>query len=150
MGGDPSIGQTVGDAPGNFQWIEFEPARVNVAATLESPGPGTGPEPCNSPNSPSNTFSFADVLKNKQKGTVKLVVVVPGPGTLELAKTKKVKGADERAKCGGRGAAPDKPKGKATKKLNKKGKAKVTAEVTYTPDGGTPNTEDKKIKLVKR
>jgi hypothetical protein len=26
----------------------------------------------------------------------------------------------------------------------------VTAEVTFTPDGGTPNTEDKKIKLVKR
>jgi hypothetical protein len=43
-----------------------------------------------------------------------------------------------------------KPKGKAKKKLNDKGKAKVTASVTYTPDGGSPNTEDKKLKLVKR
>jgi hypothetical protein len=43
-----------------------------------------------------------------------------------------------------------KPKGKAKKKLNAKGKAKVTANVTYTPDGGDPNTQSKKIKLVKR
>jgi hypothetical protein len=28
--------------------------------------------------------------------------------------------------------------------------AKVTAEVTYTPDGGEPNMERKKIKLIKK
>jgi hypothetical protein len=36
------------------------------------------------------------------------------------------------------------------KKLNKKGKAKIKAAVTFTPDGGEPSTESKKTKLVKR
>jgi hypothetical protein len=43
-----------------------------------------------------------------------------------------------------------KTRGKAKKKLNRKGKAKVRANVTFTPTGGDPNTESKKIKLVKR
>ena len=43
-----------------------------------------------------------------------------------------------------------KPKGKAKKKLNNRGKAKVKANVTYTPEGGEPNNESKKIKLIKR
>ena len=46
------------------------------------------------------------------------------------------------------GEAVDQAQGQAKKKLNDKGKAKVKAEVTFTPDGGSPNTEDKKIKLV--
>jgi hypothetical protein len=41
--------------------------------------------------------------------------------------------------------------GRATrKKLNSKGEEKVTAKVTYTPDGGEANTRRKGIKLVKR
>ena len=40
-----------------------------------------------------------------------------------------------------------KPKGKAKKKLNQTGKVKVKAEVTYTPTGGEPNTESKKVTL---
>jgi hypothetical protein len=46
------------------------------------------------------------------------------------------------------------PRGKAKQKLNRKGKAKVKAEVTYTPTGGNPtivgNTDTKPVKLVKR
>ncbi len=91
--------------------------------------------------------------RNKRKGTAKLTIkIVEGPGGLELAKTKKVKADDEAV--AGEGATEEKlaikPKRKAKKKLNAKGKAKVKAEVTFTPDGGSPNTEDKKIKLVKR
>jgi hypothetical protein len=46
-----------------------------------------------------------------------------------------------------------KPTGMAKQKLNQTGKAKLRAAVTYTPDGGTPdspNTERKKIQLVKQ
>ena len=43
-----------------------------------------------------------------------------------------------------------KARGKAKKRLNKKGKAKVKAKVTYNPDGGPSDTKSKKIKLVKR
>ena len=107
-----------------------------------TPPPGDG--------TPSNEFSFGKVKKNKRKGTAKLTVIVPGLGDLDLAKTKKVKPDEDLAEAAGKEKLSIKPKGKARKKLNKKGKAKVKAEVTYTPDGGTPNTEDKKIKLVKR
>jgi hypothetical protein len=99
---------------------------------------------------PSNEFSFGKVKRNKRKGTAQLSVKIPGAGALELAKAKKVKGATKSADSAGEVKLPIKPKGKAKKKLNTKGKAKVKAEVTYTPEGGEPNTEDKKIKLVKR
>jgi hypothetical protein len=104
---------------------------------------------------PSNDFSFGKVKLNKRKGTAKLTInIVEGPGELDLAKTKKVKADDEPVE--GQGATAEKlaikPTGKAKKKLNDKGKAKVTVNVTYAPTGtgGTPNTESKKIKLVKR
>ena len=98
----------------------------------------------------SNQFEIGKVKRNKRKGTAKLTVNVPGPGELELAKTKKVRVDDESAEDAGKEKLSIKPKGKAKKKLNAKGKAKVKANVTFTPTGGPPNTEDKKIKLVKR
>jgi hypothetical protein len=63
-------------------------------------------------------------------------VNVPGGGDLVLAKTQKVRAAGERAKVAGKVTLPIKPRGKAQKKLNEKGKAKVKAKVTYMPDGG--------------
>jgi hypothetical protein len=99
---------------------------------------------------PSNGFSFGNVKKNNRKGTAKLTVEVPGSGELDLAKTKKVKADDEPGEDAGEEKLVIKPKGKAKKKLNAKGKAKVTANVTYAPDGGDPNTQSNKIKLVKR
>ena len=38
----------------------------------------------------------------------------------------------------------------AREKLNSDGKAKVDPKVTFTPDGGEPRTERKRIKLIKR
>ena len=75
---------------------------------------------------------------------------VPGSGELQLAKTQKVKVDNEVAEDEGKEKLQVKPKGKARKALNRKGKAKVKAEVTYTPEGGEPNTGSKKIKLIKR
>jgi hypothetical protein len=43
-----------------------------------------------------------------------------------------------------------KAKGKPKHKLNRTGKVKLTAKVTYTPTGGDPNTKSKRIKLIKR
>jgi hypothetical protein len=49
---------------------------------------------------------------------------------------------------------PVKSRGNARKKLNRKGKATVKAEVTYTPRGGDPtvvgDTDTKTVKLIKR
>jgi hypothetical protein len=106
-------------------------------------GPESGCPPGTAPP-PSNDFSFGKVNKNKKKGTAKLTVEVPAPG-----ETKKVK-ADEGAITPGGAFVSIKPRGKAKKKLNNEGEAKVKAIVTYTRTGGSPNTKDKKIKLVKR
>jgi hypothetical protein len=94
-----------------------------------------------------NDFSFGKTKKNKKKGTAKLTVNVPGAGDLELAKSKKLKGATKRADAEGSVKLKVKPKGKAKEKLADKGKVNVNAEVTFTPDGGDPNTKTKKIKL---
>ena len=93
------------------------------------------------------TVHFGKLKRNLQKGTAKLTVKVPGGGELELAKTKKVKADDESAEDAGKEKLVVKPRGKAKKKLNQTGKAKVKAKVTYTPTGGEPNTESKKVKL---
>jgi hypothetical protein len=98
---------------------------------------------------PSNDFSFGKVKKNKRKGTVKLTVKVPGPGGGGHAKTKKVKPDDEDAEAG-KEKLRVKPRRKAKRNLNRRGEAKVRAEVTYTPSGGTPSTKGKRIKLIKR
>jgi hypothetical protein len=100
------------------------------------------------PGAPS--FSFGKVKRNKRKGTAKLTVNVPGPGDLELTKTKKVKRARKRAEASGAVKLPIKPKGKARRKLGRRGKAKVTAEVTYTPDGGAASTSATSVKLKQR
>jgi len=100
------------------------------------------------------SFGFGKVKPNKNRGTAKLTLKVPGPGDLELAKTKRVRGARERAGAAGRVKLPVQPRGKAKRELKVRGKAKVEAEVTYTPDGDDPtivaSTLTKALKLVKR
>jgi hypothetical protein len=98
----------------------------------------------------ANVFSFGKVKRNRKKGTAKLPVNVPDRGELDLAKTKKVKPQGKRAPEEGKVKLTIKPRRRSKRALRKKGKAKVRAEVTYTPDGGDPNTESKRIKLIKR
>src|SRR5262249_40103637 len=98
----------------------------------------------------TNEFSFGKVNLHKNKGTATLTVNVPGPGALDLAKRNKVNGAEGQAGAQGRVKLLLKPKGRAKRRLDTKGKAKVTADVTFSPEGGTPNTKSKRIKLVKR
>jgi len=106
------------------------------------------PPPGGSP--PSSEFSFGNVKRNKKNGTAKLTIEVPGSGDLELLASNKLKATNKRAQAAGEVKLAIKPKRKAKKKLAKKGRAKVKAEVTYTPDGGEPNTKSKRIKLRKR
>jgi hypothetical protein len=99
---------------------------------------------------PSNDFRFAQAKKNRRQGTAKLAVVVPGPGELDLAKTRKVKPDAKTAEAAGREKLLIKPRRKAKRTLREEGKAKVKAVVTYTPDGGEPNTQTKRVRLIKR
>jgi virginiamycin B lyase len=98
---------------------------------------------------PPSEFSFGKVKKNKRQGTAKLTVNVTAPGTLDLA-GKGIKPASKEAPAAGTVKLTIRANGNKKAKLNDKGKTTVKPEVTYTPTGGTPSTEDKKIKLVKR
>jgi Tol biopolymer transport system component len=118
--------------------LAFGSDRATVTVNVQPQGPGGGGD---------NDFTFGKVKKNARKGTAKLTVNVPGAGDVDLAKSKKVKGAEKRATSEGSVKLAVKPKGKAKEKLADTGKAKVKAEVTYTPDGGDPSTKSKRVKL---
>ena len=105
---------------------------------------------------PTNIFTISGVLaRNKKKGTATVGVgPFPNPGSLaitpgqgaNLAETavSKTVTAGQTVKFLVRAV------GKKRKKLNKKGKVKVTATFTYTPNFGAPSTPTTKIKLKKK
>jgi hypothetical protein len=112
----------------------------------------------------SNADTLGALKRNKHKGTATLSVNVPGPGTLALTgkgvKTQRPAAraaASKVVSAAGTVKLLIKAKGKAKKKLNTTGKVKVKVTVTYTPNGsasgdvpGDPNTQTKRVKLVKK
>jgi hypothetical protein len=112
---------------------------------------------------PSNSFSLGKVEQHRGNGTATIPVEIPGPGSISLA------GRGVKAKRGGPEAAASmvvthagtvklriKAKGKARRRLNHAGRTKVTAKITYTPNGtaagdvvGDPKTRTKRVKLIK-
>jgi hypothetical protein len=103
---------------------------------------------------PSNAFSLGKPKLNKEKGTAKLPVTVPGPGNLTLAGKGVVKQrpalVSRAVSAAGTVKLLVKSKGKKKRTLDRTGNVKVKVKVTYTPTGGSPNTETKRIKLIKR
>jgi hypothetical protein len=98
---------------------------------------------------PSNAFTLGDLDRNRKKGTAKLTVNVPNPGELDLSG----KGLKKRDKSPG--AAGDvvlKIKAKKNKldRLNENGKVKLKPKITFTPTGGDPSTQSRKLRLRKR
>ena len=100
------------------------------------------------------SFSFGKVKRNKKRGTARLVVEVAGPGEVELAETNRVKPKRKHADAAGKVKLPIKPRREAKRRLKQKGKAKVKAEVTYTPRSAGPNVvanaNATTLKLVRR
>jgi subtilisin-like proprotein convertase family protein len=95
---------------------------------------------------PVNTVTAGKPKLNKKKGTAQIPVTVGDAGTLTLTG----KGLKTRSLVvGGPGSAKlvVKAKGKTAKKLNDTGKAAAKANITFTPNGGTPGIATKKIKL---
>jgi subtilisin-like proprotein convertase family protein len=95
---------------------------------------------------PVNTVTAGKPKLNKKKGTARIPVTVGDAGTVTLTG----KGLKTRSVVvGGPGSTNlvVKAKGKTAKKLNDVGKAAAKANITFTPNGGTPGVTTKKIKL---
>jgi hypothetical protein len=97
---------------------------------------------------PSNVFTLAKGKAQKKKGTVAVTVDVPNPGDIALSGTG-VKAAAATVTAPGQVKLVVAATGKKRKKLNRTGKAKVTATVAYTPTGGDASTQSLTLKLKK-
>jgi hypothetical protein len=108
-------------------------SRVNVSAVFN----------------PSNSFTLVGKVKlNKKKGTARLTADVPNPGSLTLS-GKGLKRASAAVNAPGTAKLLIRAKGKKKKKLNRTGTVKVKPIITYTPTGGDPSTQSRKLKLKK-
>jgi hypothetical protein len=89
--------------------------------------------------------------RNKQRGTAKLPVTVPGSGALKLRpKGHGLKRVSRDVHSAGKVRLPVTPRGRKKNRLNHHGRARVEAQITFTPTNGSSTTRSRKIKLVKR
>jgi hypothetical protein len=93
-----------------------------------------------------NVFSIGNVTKNKRKGTATIPVTVPGPGSLALSGNG-IKAGGATATAGSTVKLVVRAKGKKKRKLSDTGKVVVNPTITYSPTGGTPNSQTLKVKL---
>jgi hypothetical protein len=113
------------------------PIRINVTAVFV----------------PTNTFTLGATKLNKKNGTATLTVNVPNPGEL-TATGKGVMAASRAVISKTVGAAGEvelviRAKGKKARALSETGKVKIKPKITFTPTGGDPSTQSRKLKLKK-
>jgi hypothetical protein len=126
---------------------EFVPEFVPASASPSAPKA-----------SPSNAISFGRLQRNRRRGTARLTVIVPGPGTLTLAGSGLVSQAARDARAAGSTTTSVtggpvvlllRAKGRARRKLERSGKVGLSVTVTFAPLGGTPAQATRSIKLRK-
>ncbi|HET7120909.1 MAG TPA: hypothetical protein VFI17_06615 [Solirubrobacterales bacterium] len=101
---------------------------------------------------PSNLTTRGKLKLNKNNGTGKLTINVPGPGALKAVgkgKKKLIKARSLTASAAGPLNVSLNPTTQGKKVLNSKGKLQVQVEVTFTPTGGTAGTQTYKVTLRK-
>ncbi len=101
---------------------------------------------------PDNRFTVGAAIK-KRNGSAKLPVTVPGAGTITAiddGPKSLLKPAEAFAEQPGTTVLKLKPAKKAKRKLKRGKKIKLTAEVIYTPDGGSANGAEAPVTLKKK
>jgi hypothetical protein len=101
---------------------------------------------------PDNRFKLGKATRNRN-GSASLLVTVPGVGALTVADAGQkalIKPADVFAEKAGEVVLKLKPAKKAKRKLKRGKKVKLTAEVTYTPDGGSANSAEAPVTLKRK
>jgi hypothetical protein len=102
---------------------------------------------------PSNVFVLGKLTRNVKKGIGKLLVTVPGPGTVTVAdlppngKKARIKTKTLIAGAPGSLALPLKPTKASRKLLKKKHQLKLRLSIGFTPTGGFLATQSRTAKL---
>jgi len=99
---------------------------------------------------PSNQFRFGKPERDRKLGTAELIINVPNPGVVQLARTPQVRGAVTSTEAAGEVRLTVNARGDARRVLMKRGRVKVRASVIYSPEGGDPRTKSKSVTLIKR
>jgi hypothetical protein len=139
-----------------------KPPEVPVIPPPPPPPPGP-PAP---PAPPVNDITVPGGSVTFSNGAVTVTITVPGPGTLTAAqapaalasrtavaaakKKKLIKPAKKIVTKAGKVKLKIKLTKKGKKQLRKKGKLKVRVAITFTPTGGSPNTEVAKLTIKKK
>jgi hypothetical protein len=146
--GSPAVDQGAGDGLTGDQRGRGRP--VDLSSIANAPG-GDGADigafELQANELQSNGFRIGKAKRNEKRGTARLAVKLPGPGSIELATTKTVKGKTKRVAGAGSVKLPIKPRGQAKRRLQRTGKTTVKAKITFAPAGGEPNTDSKRVKL---
>jgi hypothetical protein len=97
---------------------------------------------------PPNGFKVGKFKRNKRKGTARIIVMVPGPGTLTVF-GKQVKKASRKAAEAGKLSLPLRPRRRLMRRLGTEHRALVAFRLKYLPTGGEPATKSLQRWLVK-
>lgn len=97
----------------------------------------------------SNHFEFRKQKRNKRRGYTTLGVYVPGGGVLHLS-GKKVRSIGKAPIGAGTVGFRVQARGKARKRLKRRGKLKVKVTVEYTPILGELASKQRKVTLVRK
>jgi hypothetical protein len=98
------------------------------------------------PAKPSNLFALSKPKLNKRNGTATLTATLPGPGAVLLRGAGIVTVVKSISRPG-KVQLTIRAKRNTKRRLGRAGRAKVTANVTYTPIGGDPKIKSKKLTL---
>lgn len=96
---------------------------------------------------PNNVFKTASAKLDRKRGTATLPVTVPNPGLITLKNTRTVRGLTVNAPAAGVYELKIKAKGRALRRLKRKGKVAVNAVVSYVPVGGTVTSATRSVPL---
>ena len=99
---------------------------------------------------PSNTFTIVGLTRNRKHGTAILTVDLSNPGTVLTAGKGLKKPRSKNLFVAGSVVFPIAAKGKFRHRLGRTGKTTLRVNVTFSPIGGDPSTQQLAIKLKKR
>lgn len=98
----------------------------------------------------SNAFSVDALTRNKRRGTVTVTVSGVGPGRFVFWGKRFKPQEATLGNSAGAVTLTAVPAGKLKRKLLRKGKARATVFVNFTPDGGDTNVQSQPVKLIRK